>query len=295
MEFRPLSLSDKEAVQRITMGGPYRNCDINFMNLMSWRSLFGTELAASPGRLVFRFMLRDRLAYQVVVADGSWCETLEQVAADAHRKGYPLLLMGVCRHAMIEIEHAFPGRFRFLLSRDFCDYVYRRDALAMLAGKKLQAKRNHANKFSRLYPDYEFAPLRRKDLDDCRELAARWAAGRPAADGFIDYGSEQRSIHFVLDHWEALGGLGGVVRVDGRLVAFTYGAPVNNDTFDVCVEKADTDYEGAYAVINRDFVHSLPGRYVYVNREEDIGAAGLRKAKLSYHPVVLLEKFAVTE
>lgn len=295
MEFHPLSLSDRERVQRITRGGPHRNCDLNFMNQMGWRSLFGTELAALPGRLVFRFKIRDRLAYQLVVADGKWGEALEQVAADARRMGQPLLLMGVCRHAMIQIERAFPGRFRFLLSRDYCDYLYRRDALATLSGKKLQAKRNHANKFARLYPGYVFAPLRREDVPDCLELAGRWVAGREGDGSVIDYQGEQRAIRFVLGHWEELGGLGGTVRVGGRLVAFTYGAAVNADTFDVCVEKADTSYEGAYAVINRDFARSLPASYIYVNREEDIGIAGLRKAKLSYHPLVLLEKFSVTE
>ena len=79
--------------------------------------------------------------------------------------------------------------------------------------------------------------------------------------------------------------------VDGKIVAFTYGAPVNNETFDTCVEKADTDYEGAYAMINNEFAKMIPEQYIYINREEDLGLDGLRKAKMSYQPHLLLEKY----
>ncbi len=295
MNFRPLGLSDKATVQRFTLGSHHRNCDLNFMNLTSWRFLFGTELAEWDGKLIFRFTQRGHLAYQAVVADGSWPETLELMAADARRLGHPLLLMGVCRHVVPEIEAAFPGRFKFTPSRDYCDYLYHREALATLAGKKLQPKRNHVNKFVRLYPDYRFAPLLREDIADCLALEQQWAAGRDSEGGMFDQESERRSMRYVFDHWSELDAVGGTLRVDGKLVAFTFGGPVNGDTFDVCVEKADTDYEGAYAVINRDFARSLPERYVYLNREEDLGIEGLRHAKLSYQPVALLEKFSVTE
>ena len=82
--------------------------------------------------------------------------------------------------------------------------------------------------------------------------------------------------------------------VDGKVVAFTYGGPINYDTFDVCCEKADIDYDGAYAMINREFVRRLPEQYVLINREEDLGLEGLRKAKLSYQPKVILDKYTIT-
>ena len=106
---------------------------------------------------------------------------------------------------------------------------------------------------------------------------------------------ERQALEFAFNNWNELCGIGGVLKVGGKIVAFTYGAPVNYDTFDVCVEKADIDYEGAFTMINREFARHLPERFVYVNREEDLGIEGLRKAKLSYQPEWLLDKYTVTK
>ena len=97
------------------------------------------------------------------------------------------------------------------------------------------------------------------------------------------------------DRWERLQLTGGTIWVDGKLVAFTFGCPINHCTFDVCVEKADTSYEGAFTIINQEFVRHLPEQYTYINREEDMGEEGLRKSKLSYKPDLLLEKYILTE
>ena len=94
-----------------------------------------------------------------------------------------------------------------------------------------------------------------------------------------------------LQHMDQLDIQGGVLYVGGKIVAFTFGAPINQETFDTCVEKADTDIEGAYAMINYEFANHIPEQYLYINREEDLGLEGLRRAKLSYHPEVLLEKY----
>ena len=92
----------------------------------------------------------------------------------------------------------------------------------------------------------------------------------------------------IFSNWDALGMIGGSIFVDGCMVAFTYGAAVTTDTFDVCVEKADRHVEGVFAIINQQFAEHLPEQYIYLNREEDMGIPGLRQAKLSYHPEILL-------
>ena len=97
-----------------------------------------------------------------------------------------------------------------------------------------------------------------------------------------------------LQHMDELGLTGGVLHVNGEIVAFTYGAPINGTTFDTCVEKADTNFDGAYAMINYEFANRIPEQYTYINREEDLGLEGLRKAKLSYQPEVILEKYTAT-
>ena len=97
------------------------------------------------------------------------------------------------------------------------------------------------------------------------------------------------------NRWSELGLFGGSIFVGGRMVAFTYGCPINHNTFDVCVEKADVNYEGAFSIINQEFAKHIPEQYFYINREEDLGIPGLRQAKLSYQPFLLLEKSAAVK
>ncbi len=94
------------------------------------------------------------------------------------------------------------------------------------------------------------------------------------------------------EHFEELEMIGGCIYVGDKLVAFTYGSAVNDHTFDTHVEKADTDYDGAFTIINKLFAQHLPERFTLINREEDLGIDGLRQSKLSYHPAVIQHKFA---
>lgn len=293
ISFRPLTISDKDIIQAFTFRSYCRNCDLNFMNLMSWRFLYGTEMAIHCGNLIFRFKADGHNAYLAPLGDADWAPVIRDMMADSEALGHPFLMLGVCERSLSLLNKAMPGYFYATCERDYSDYVYSSAALASLAGKKLQPKRNHANRFCSKYPDYEYSDLTAEQIPECLELERKWAADKPENSSRLGYDDERRSMEYVFANWEALGGRGGTIRVGGRLVAFTFGAPVNGDTFDVCVEKADTAFEGAYAVINRDFVRHLPEQYVYVNREEDLGIEGLRRAKESYHPVFLLHKYAV--
>ena len=200
-----------------------------------------------------------------------------------------------------DAHHPFPLRWKARLSptthsadRAFTDYIYDRTALETLAGKKLQSKRNHANRFEREYPHYEYRELTPDLAKECWKLEEEWAAKHTDMHARLDADDEQNSMRRVFKHWNELQARGAAILVDGRVVAFTFGGPINYDTFDVCCEKANTDYEGAYAIINRDFVRHLPEQYTLINREEDLGLEGLRRAKLSYQPKILLDKYTIT-
>lgn len=291
--FRPLSLEDKSLVQDAVYSTECRNCDFSFMNLMSWRFLYDTEIAWHKERLLLRFRTNGHVAYQMPVGGGDIHEVMEDLLEDARLHGHAFLMLGICRHALPPILDALPAHFYATPDRDHADYVYLREKLSTLSGKKLQPKRNHANRFAALYPHYTYEPLVPEDFGECKELEQRWAVQKEGNSRQEGYAHERKSMHYVLDHWEQLDGMGGILRVEGKVVAFTYGAAINRDTFDVCVEKADTGYEGAYAVINREFARHIPERFVYINREEDLGIEGLRKAKLSYQPEMILEKHLI--
>lgn len=293
LHFRPLTIEDKALVQRYTFGSYHRNCDLCFMNLMSWRFYYHTEVAEWEQHLIFRFYTQGHLAYLAPLGKGDWKEVIEAMMGDAAACESPFLMYGVTERTLTYLNAALPNYFYATANRDYSDYIYEREKLATLAGKKLQSKRNHIHQFLKRYPQHEFLPLTPEVIPECLELEQIWAkekAANSTQEGYLD---ERRSMEFVFSHWEQLDSLGAILRVDGRLVAFTFGAAINKDTFNICVEKADTRYEGAYTFINREFARSLPAQYIYINREEDLGISGLRQAKSSYRPDLLLHKFAV--
>ena len=290
LSFRRLDIEDKLTVQKYTLRSKRRNCDLTFANLYSWRFLYLTEIAEYGGFLLFRFYVDGELSYMLPVGEGDIKPVMEELMSDARMKGIPFVMYGVCKENCDELESLFPGKFVFTSDRDYSDYLYLRSDLSTLSGKKFQPKRNHINKFRNNYPGYEFKPLTCELIPECIKLESLWCrANNCSEDEALQ--NERKSMNAALRSFEELDIMGGVLTVDGKIVAFTYGAPVNNETFDTCVEKADTDYEGAYAMINHEFAKIIPEQYIYINREEDLGLEGLRKAKLSYQPYLLLEKY----
>lgn len=288
--FKEITLADKEVIQAYTFGSCRRNCDLSFANLYSWRFLYHTVYAEWNGFLLFRFYAGKERVYMMPVGTGDLKAVLEAMTEEAREAGEPFRMLGVCAGMKGEIEEAMPGRFDFSADRDYFDYLYLRTDLATLKGRKYQPKRNHIHRFKNAYPDYEYKELVPELVPECLKLEAEWCRTNNAAEDMA-LQAERRSMTVALGHFEELGLRGGVLHVGGEIVAFTFGMPVNGETFDVCVEKANTDIEGAYAVINNEFALRIPEQYTYVNREEDLGLEGLRKAKLSYHPAILLEKY----
>ncbi len=295
IDFHPLTISDRDTVMRAVCHTDNRNCDLNFVNLIGWRFLYDTEMAVYEDTLIVRFKANGHLAYLAPVGHGDWTPILHAMLDDADAQGHPFLMLGVCENSIAKLEAAMPGYFFASADRNYTDYIYDRAKLETLAGKKLQSKRNFANRFEAAHPDWQAAPLTPDDIPQCIELESKWKtrkADEPDAE-VQGYENERQALLTVFSHWDELPVTGCVIRTGGQIVAFSYGGPVNADTFDVCVEKADTAFEGSFAVINREMVRMLPSQYVYINREEDLGIPGLRKAKLSYRPSLLLNKYTV--
>ena len=291
--FKPITIEDKELITSFIYPHNYRNCDYSFANICSWRFLYDTEFAVVDGFLLIRFWLEDnsRLGYMTPAGIGDLKHALELLEADSLEHGHPLCMLGVTPDAKDILEEALPGGFFYIPERDYFDYIYLREDLALLKGKKFQSKRNHINNFKKRY-EYEYAPITPELIPQCLKLECKWYKANETEDDAEDLNFERISMTYALNHYDELGLLGGALLVDGKVIAFTFGAQINHDTFGVHVEKADVNYEGAYTVINQEFASRLPEEFVYVNREEDLGIPGLRQAKLSYNPVILLEKNA---
>lgn len=293
LDFHPLDLSDAPTVWKYVQHSGRRNCDLSFANLYAWRPLFQTEICEWNGFLLFRFYADGHLAYLMPVGNGDLRRVTDALLDDSARLNHPLLILGVCDDLLPNIKQCLDDDVRINANRNYADYVYLRQSLASLAGKKLQPKRNHAHHFKNTYPDYRYEPLSDLHVPACLELSRRWENARTERARQRSVEAEAEAIRRALTHHKELGLHGGVLLVGEQIAAFTYGAPISDDTFDICVEKADEQFEGAYAVINQEFASRLPNRFIYVNREEDMGMEGLRKAKLSYHPAMLLTKYSV--
>ena len=220
-------------------------------------------------------------------------ENLEAIKAYCKKENLEFRL-GLVTPVQFEIlEKLYPDTFEITYDRDSADYVYEREKLANLSGKKYHGKKNHVNKFKKTYPDWTYESITDENVEDCFQMALGW---RNAND--VDEDDEKNAEMTVamnsLRLFKELGLRGGLLRVNGEVVAFSIGEPVSDDTMVVHIEKARADIEGAYAMINQQFVlHETEG-FTYINREDDVGEEGLRKAKLSYHPVFMVEKGNVT-
>ena len=288
--FKDITLADKDTITSFTMKSDRRNCDLSFSNLCSWRFLYDTQFAVVDNFLVFKFWAGEQLAYMMPVGTGDLKAVLWELIEDARKENQHFCMLGVCSNMRADLEAILPEQFTFTEDRDYADYIYLRSDLSTLKGKKFQAKRNHINRFRNTYPDYEYTPITPDRIQECLDLEEEWCKVNNC-DQQEGTGNERRALVYALHNFEALGLTGGILRVNGKIVAFTFGMPINHETFGVHVEKADTTIDGAYAMINYEFANRIPEQYIYINREEDLGIEGLRKAKLSYQPATILEKY----
>ena len=290
IDFQPLTLEDRARFEKYLLDGTERGCEFSFANLYLW----GRQRAAEvEGHLVLFSQFSRRSVYPYPVGTGDKTAVLEALMADAKERGIPCRITGLNQENMALIEEKFPGQFRFHCDRDSYDYIYDINDLADLKGRKYQKKRNHFNRFRDAYPYYTVEALSDENVEAVKALTDRLYAKKQEEDPQGDYHMERAALSKALKHYRELGMDGLVLRDGADVLAFTLGSPLSPDTFDVHFEKALPDVEGAYPVINCEFARYLREKYPnlqFLNREDDLGIEGLRKAKLSYYPHHLVEK-----
>lgn len=289
LEFKPITIHDKDLLTSFIIPSDQRDCDFSFANLCSWHFLTGSSYAIIHHQLVIRFIHPEGgFEYFMPFGKESLIPVVEELEAQALLQGEPLRLRGTSPEMQEKLEQYYPTLFAYESDRNYSDYLYHRQDLAELKGKNYQPKRNHVNKFKKEY-QYSFEPLTPDAIPECLQFESEWCIKH----GYIEnenIRNERRALTFALHHFEELGLRGAVIRIAGKVVAFTFGAPINHDTFGVHYEKADISIDGSYSAINQFFAAHLPEEFIYLNREEDLGITGLRQAKMSYHPAILLEK-----
>lgn len=291
LSFKSLELDDKDIINKYLKNQNYRASDLCFTNLYSWGKKFNTQFAVNGEWLFIRFRdNNNRNSYLKPVGTGELSEAIQLIIEDHKQFDSIFQLRGVTSDMIEEIEKSMPDRFEYKLNRSVSDYIYTTDKLVNLRGKKLQSKRNHINRFKR-ENNWEYKSLTgNPDLvRECKNMLDKWMNMHGHEDPTLVYDDFATTI--MLDNFEYLGLIGGLICIDNTIAAFSIGEPLTEDTVVVHVEKAFTSIHGAYTIINQQFVENEVIDYKYVNREEDMGIENLRKAKLSYQPDILLEKF----
>ncbi len=290
ISFKPIGLEDKADIESYTLRYAPANCDLAFANMYCWQFQYQSAWCIVDGFLVIRFRIGggDRIGYMQPIGPGDFTHVLHLLEEDVQQEGQRLRIIGLTPEGVETIRRAGLGAFAFESDRNLEDYVYNASDLSGLPGSKYKAKRNHIHRFESEYT-YRYVPMTREHASQCMQLEAEWRRTRQGHTGELS--AEQRAMQRAFDHFEQLGLIGGCIYVGEQLVAFTYGSPINDHTFCVHVEKADTEYDGAFTIVNQQFVAHLPAQYTLVNREEDLGIDGLRQAKMSYHPAFLQAKF----
>ena len=290
IDFQKLTPARKEQYEQILFSVPPRSCEYSFANLSLWGR---QHVAFLHGCAAFFSHFQGKSVYPYPIGNGDREAVVREVLQDARERGIPCRFTGLNEADMAELEQWFPGEFHFRCHRDSFDYVYEIDALADLKGKKLQKKRNHLNRFRSEHPDYRTEPLSCSNLEPVRHMVNQWYQTRMKQDPEGDYLLENIALAKALRHFRELG-MEGLVLLEGDTVlAVTLGSRLSNDTFDIHFEKAREDIDGCYTAINAEFAQYLRLKYPevkFLDREDDLGIPGLRKAKLSYYPHHLAEK-----
>lgn len=288
MEFRPVRLEDKAAIEHFTRPSGICNCDLAFANMYCWEGTYRSAWCVEEGFLLIRFYIdgSHHIGYMQPLGEGDFTHLIPRLEADARAAGQPLRISGLTPEGAAAVRRAHP-EFGICRNRDYEDYVYRADDLRNLTGRRYQPKRNHINRFEAAY-DYRYEELTPALAPECMRLEREWRAGHDSHAAELT--AEQRAMQRAFDHFGELELRGGALFVGEKLVAFTIGSAINDEAFCIHVEKADTRYDGAFTMINRLFAQHLPPHYTLIDREEDLGLEGLRQSKLSYHPLFLQPK-----
>lgn len=225
--------------------------------------------------------------YSLPIGKGDFKDAVNQIILDAESNGVTPVIYGVTSNYKKLLDEHFDGKFNYKFDEGYNDYIYSTEKMANLSGKKYHSKRNHITNFKKNNPDWTFEILNENNIPECIDLHTKWINNHADDE---DYSFEFEAVLTAFEHYGKLGFTGGLIRVQGEVIAFTFGERHSDELFVTHFEKAPADVQGAYTIINQEFTKNCLMNFEFVNREEDLGLEGLRKAKQSYNPEIFLEK-----
>lgn len=291
IDYKPITIEDKTVFAPYLSNVAKLGCGYSFANLLMW----GLQKAAIlHDHIIFFAQFDSEALYPYPAGSGDKKKVLDAIINDSKERGIACCLSRLGENEKLMLETLYPCRFRFECDPNSSDYVYDINDLADLKGRKYHRKRNHFKHFCTEHPEYTTEALNEDNLSRAVQMIDDWYADKLQENPDGDYQAEQKAISKALRYYRELE-LEGMILLDGEdILAVTIGSQIDDETFDVHFEKARSDVDGAYTAINCEFAKHIRDKYPqirFLNREEDLGIEGLRKAKMSYYPHHMVEKY----
>jgi len=291
IDFRNIELNDKKLYNAYLYQSPLKGSEYSFGNLFMWGLQGITEL---HNHIVLYSKYDGHCFYPFPIGTGDKKAVLDAIFTDARERNVCSCLTGLTESEKNLIETIYPNQFYFHADRSKYDYVYDINDLADLKGRKLHRKRNHLKHFKKTHPNYVVTPISLENMDKVRSFVAEWYKLKLEENPDGDYHHEQAALEKVFTYYQDLDMEGLLLEEHDEVLGFTMASPMSPDSYDVHYEKSRGDIDGAYTTINNEFANYLRNKHPhikYLNREEDLGIPGLRKAKMSYFPHHLVKKY----
>ncbi|MCM0649859.1 phosphatidylglycerol lysyltransferase domain-containing protein [Clostridium swellfunianum] len=292
LNFKPLNLEDKITFDKYLKPYTFSTCEYSFTNLFIWRKGLDVQYCIINDVLIIKKMDFHGY-YHFMQPIGYRKENLKEIIEvlmsyqKEHEMNY--LFKDAETSFVHDVKEIFGDKFIIEEDRDNSDYIYDSSKLSSLSGKKLHGKKNHYNNFIK-NNTYHTELINEQNIEDCLKAACEWCKQNDCK-GYLKY--ELKAIQELLTNSNKLDFIGMAVYVNDILSAFTIGEKVNDDMAIIHIEKASANINGLYAFVNKTFVETCFSDIPFINREQDLGKEGLRKAKLSYYPVKLEPKYSI--
>jgi hypothetical protein len=284
--FSPVALEDNKIILPLLQAGDVCFCDYNFANLYMWGDIFKTRWLLQEERLWLYNGYDDLMLMPL----GKALEISELVAvSDGLRRVGKSGNFVLVDPEYVQRLPALERYFSIGIDMDNGDYIYSSQKLVDLEGNKLHKKRNLVNQFLAAYPGYLSQPLQTSDLGVCLALAEKWCRLRTCVE--LDFDHETSALRRALLHLGELELQGIKITLAGELIAFSIFSALNGNMADVHFEKFDPEIKGIGQMINWETAKILAPKYKYINREQDLGIEGLRRAKKSYLPEYIVSAY----
>lgn len=285
---REIILSDKPVFDKVFAERIPELSGYTFTNIYAWRESYGLQVSSVGDDLII--IHHDDADGNKFIWEPLGTGDIKSAVVDIIKKS---VLNVSFTHISSETASLFKDCVDVVVEADpnNADYVYFADDLINLSGRKLDGKRNFISRFKSEH-DFQYEKITSANVRECMCFARRWCDERSCRteEGLM---REYMAVNQMLSNYDALHISGGAIRVDGKIVAFSLGEAISPDTLVVHVEKGDTKFYGIYQLINNEFcIHEASG-FKYVNREQDLGIPGLRKAKKSYQPAKMVESYKI--